>query len=163
MRSNGQGAVQLRFAKLKGVLDQPKSAALIRLFFMKNLFEKLHEIDARLPVMILDLVAKRKKFSGRVEESSFFRIPSVKSFSVKPGEENLLLQGSGLERKLPSSKTWELLKEQERLNKYMKARIRSMKAVLRAGKPEIFWAMVERDMKRSTAFRLSAINSVIHG
>jgi len=38
-----------------------------------------------------------------------------------------------------------------------------MKAVLRAGKPEIFWAMVERDMKRSTAFRLSAINSVIHG
>jgi len=130
---------------------------------MKNLFEKLQEIDARLPAMILDLVTKRKKFSGRVGESSFFRIPSVKSFTVTPGEENLLLLGSGLDRKLPSSKSFELLKEQERLNKYMAARINAMRAVLKAGKPEIFWAMVEREMKRSTAFRLSAINSVLHG
>jgi len=124
----------------KGALEaiKPQKCSSYQTFFMKNIFDKLHEIDARLPVMILDLVAKRKKFSGRVDESSFFRIPSVKSFSVKPGEENILLQGSGLERKLPSSKTWELLKEQERLNKYMKARIKSMKAVLRAGKPEIF-------------------------
>lgn len=77
---------------------------------MNDLFERLHKIDVRLPAMILDLVAKRKKFSGRVEESSFFRIPSVKSFVVKPNEENLLLQGSGLDKKLPASKSWELLK-----------------------------------------------------
>jgi hypothetical protein len=71
---------------------------------MDTLFEKLLKIDVKLASLVLDLVAVRKPFSGRVEESSFRRIPSVKSFTVKPGEENELLIGSGLERKLPSEK-----------------------------------------------------------
>jgi len=128
---------------------------------MDTLFEKLLKIDVKLASLVLDLVAVRKPFSGRVEESSFRRIPSVRSFEVKPGEENELLIGSGLERKLPSEKKWELVKEQNKMNAYMSRRIKAMRAVLRLGRPDIFWAIVEKEMKRSSAFRTSSINAVL--
>jgi len=128
---------------------------------MDTLFEKLLKIDVKLASLVLDLVAVRKPFSGRVEESSFRRIPSVKSFNVKPGEENELLIGSGLERKLPSEKKWELVKEQNKMNQYMARRIKAMRAVLRIGRPDIFWKIVEKEMTRSVAFRTSSINAVL--
>jgi len=129
--------------------------------FMNTLFEKLLKIDVKLASLVLDLVAVRKPFSGRVEESSFRRVPSVRSFTVKPGEENELLIGSGLERKLPSIKKVDIVKEQNKMNQYMARRIKAMRAVLRLGRPDIFWKIVEKEMKRSTAFRTSAINHVL--
>lgn len=115
----------------------------------------------KLANLVLDLVAVRRRHSGRVEDSSFWRIPSIRSFEVTPGEENSILTGSGLERKLPSSKNVELDKEQNKMNRYMKNRIIAMRAVLRLGRPDIFWSIVEKEMTRSVAFRTSAINAVL--
>jgi hypothetical protein len=105
---------------------------------MDTLFEKLLKIDVKLASLVLDLVAVRKPFSGRVEESSFRRIPSVRSFTVKPSEENELLIGSGLERKLPALMEAEVVKEQNKMNAYIARRIKAMRAVLRLGRPDIF-------------------------
>jgi hypothetical protein len=88
--------------------------------------------------MIDDLLTARESGSGRVAESSFKRIPSVKSFKVKVGENNELLFGTGLERKLPADFKYIMFKEQNRANRYMSIRIKAMRAVLEKGRPDIF-------------------------
>jgi hypothetical protein len=88
--------------------------------------------------MIDDLLTARESGSGRVAESSFKRIPSVKSFKVKVGENNELLFGTGLERKLPADFKYIMFKEQNRANRYMNIRIKAMRAVLSKGRPDIF-------------------------
>jgi len=65
-------------------------------------FEQFSKFDSRLPAMLRDLLASREKTGGRVSDSSFKRIPSIKSFEVNVGEWNQYLQDSGLERRLPA-------------------------------------------------------------
>jgi len=130
---------------------------------MKDSFSKLRDIDSRISVMIDDLLTARESGSGRVAESSFKRIPSVKSFKVKVGENNELLFGTGLERKLPADFKYIMFKEQNRANRYMSIRIKAMRAVLSKGRPDIFWAIVANEMKHSVCFRTSSFNAVFPG
>jgi hypothetical protein len=130
---------------------------------MKNSFEKIQDFDSRLPDMINDLLARREKSSGRVEESSFRRIPSIKAFKVITGEPNLFLEGTGLERKLPAEFKYIIWREQNAANRYMAFRIKALRKVLAKGRPDVFWRMVEHEMKHSLSFRVSAINSVLKG
>jgi len=130
---------------------------------MKDSFSKLKNIDSRISVMIDDLLTARESGSGRVAESSFKRIPSVKSFKVKVGEQNELLFGTGLERRLPADFKFIMFKEQNKANRYMEVRIKAMKAVLAKKRPDIFWAIVENEMKHSVCFRTSAFNAVFPG
>jgi len=130
---------------------------------MKDSFSKLKDIDSRISVMIDDLLTARESGSGRVAESSFKRIPSVKSFKVKVGEQNELLFGTGLERRLPADFKFIMFKEQNKANRYMEVRIKAMKAVLAKKRPDIFWAIVENEMKHSVCFRTSAFNAVFPG
>jgi len=130
---------------------------------MKDSFSKLMDVDSRIAVMINDLHASRDKSGGRVAESSFKRIPSVKSFKVKVGMDNELLHGTGLERKLPADFNYIMFKEQNRVNRYMEVRIKAMRAVLKRQRPDIFWAMVQNEMKHSVCFRTSAFNAVFPG
>jgi len=105
---------------------------------MKDSFDKLNGVDSRVSAMVSDLVASRAHRGGRVYDSSFKRIPSVKEFKVKVGEMNEALIGSGLERRMKPDFKIILFKEQEIANKYMEARLRAMKAALSAGRPKIF-------------------------
>jgi hypothetical protein len=105
---------------------------------MKDSFSKLRDIDSRISVMINDLLASRDKKGGRVAESSFKRIPSVKSFKVKINAQNELLENTGLERRLPADFEYVEFKEQNRTNRYMEVRIKAMRAVLKKKRPDIF-------------------------
>lgn len=126
-------------------------------------FEQFSKFDSRLPAMLRDLLASREKTGGRVADSSFKRIPSIKSFKVNVGEWNQYLQDSGLERRLPADFKYIVWREQNRANRYMQHKIDIMRQVLKDGKPHVFWKMVDHEMKNSTAFRTSAINTVLKG
>jgi len=130
---------------------------------MKDSFSKLRDIDSRISGMISDLLTARNHGGGRVAESSFKRIPSVKSFKVRVGEQNELLFGTGLERKMPADFKYIVFKEQNKANRYMEIRIKAMRAVLKKGRPDIFWAMVQQQMKHSVCFRTSSFNAVFPG
>jgi len=130
---------------------------------MKDSFSKLRDVDSRISAMISDLLTARDSSSGRVAESSFKRIPSVKSFKVKVGENNELLEGTGLERRMPADFKYIMFKEQNKANRYMEIRIKAMRAVLSKGRPDLFWAMVEQQMKHSVCFRTSSFNATFPG
>lgn len=129
---------------------------------MKNIQDPINN-DLQYAASISDVMAPRVRKSNRIMESSFHRIPAVKSFVVKPGRDNTVLNNTGLERKLPSMKSHETHEGNNKMNRYMEFKILSMKKALAAGKPEIYWAMALKEMKNSTAFRTSAFNTVAKG
>jgi len=93
---------------------------------------------ARSDALIRDIVTERRRVSGRLANSSFFRIPAVTSYEIIVGEQNELLRGSGMERRLPNQTFVEIHEDNNRANKFMKARIEYLRKVLKAGKPDIF-------------------------
>lgn len=105
---------------------------------MKDSFDKFNGVDSRVSAMVSDLVTSRAHRGGRIFESSFKRIPSVKAFKVKVGMMNEALLGTGLERRMKPDFKLIVFKEQDRANKYMEARLRAMRAALSAGRPKIF-------------------------
>jgi len=113
--------------------------------------------------MISDIQARNRGSVGRIAESSFFRIPAIKSFKIVSGQPNELLRGTGLDRKLPSKKTVELVEDNNNLNIYMANKITKMRELLRLGKPDKFWELVDHEMRRSIAFRVAAFNKVHKG
>jgi hypothetical protein len=113
--------------------------------------------------MISDIQARNRGSVGRIAESSFFRIPAVKSFNIVSSEENDLLKGTGLDRKLPAKKEVVLQEGNNKLNQYMELKIVKMRQLLNEGKPEEYWKLVDHEMKRSIAFRVSAFNRVHKG
>jgi hypothetical protein len=113
--------------------------------------------------MISDIQARNRGSVGRIAESSFFRIPAVKSFRIEASEENDLLKGTGLDRKLPSKKSVELVEGNNELNIYIENKILKMREYLRLGRPDMFWKLVDHEMKRSIAFRVAAFNRVHKG
>jgi len=124
--------------KRLNTLEEAKIVLTLTTNSMKDSFSKLRDVDSRISVMINDILTSRDKRSARVAESSFRRIPAVKSFKVRVGEQNELLFGTGLERKLPADFKYILFKEQNKANKYMDLKIRAMRKVLKDGKPKIF-------------------------
>jgi len=130
---------------------------------MKDSYSKLNEVDSRVSVMINDLLSTRDHGGGRVAGSSFKRIPSVKAFKVKIGQNNEILDGTGLERRMKPDFKSILFKKQNNANKYMENRIKAMKAVLAKNRPDIFWAMVHKEMRNSVCFRTSSFNAVFPG
>lgn len=127
-----------------------------------NIQEFLNKAAQR-PDLMRDIMEPRATWGNRIEGSSFRRIPSVTSFEIEPGEKNTLLDGSGMTRKLKTKPTRKVHEGNNDMNKYIKFRIREMRAALNAGHPETFWMMVLKEMKYSTAFRLSCFNTVMHG
>lgn len=93
---------------------------------------------ASLQTVLGDVMTPRKAWSGRIENSSFYRIPAVESFKIISGEQNPTLKGTGLDRKLPKTVTRKVHAENEELNKYMAMRIRGMRKALKEGHPEMF-------------------------
>jgi len=113
--------------------------------------------------MINDIQARNRGSVGRIAESSFFRIPAVKSFVIENSEQNELLKGTGLDRKLPSAKRVELNESNDTHNKYMTDKIIKMRHLIQEGKPEKFWKLVDHEMRRSIAFRVASFNKVHKG
>jgi len=113
--------------------------------------------------MINDIQARNRGSVGRIAESSFFRIPAVKSFVIENSEVNELLKGTGLDRKLPSKKRVELNESNNAHNKYMEEKIIKMRHLIQEGKPEQFWKLVDHEMRRSIAFRVASFNKVHKG
>jgi len=111
--------------------------------------------------MIEDIRTERSKVSGRIENSSFFRIPAVKNFDIIVKEQNELLKGTGFDRKLQAEFDYEVFGDNNVWNKYLKREIKFLRSVRH--KPHVFWAHVEVLMKHSMAFRVSAFNKVHHG
>jgi hypothetical protein len=87
----------------------------------------------------------------------------VNSFRIENSEQNDLLKGTGLDRKLPSKKVVELNESNNRYNKYMTDKIIKMRHLIQEGKPEKFWALVDHEMRRSIAFRVASFNKVHKG
>lgn len=113
--------------------------------------------------MLSDIQARNRGSSGRIAESSFFRIPAVKSFKIEASEENELLKGTGLDRKLPSRKIIKLEEGNNELNRYMEEKILKLRGYLNQGRPDLFWKLVDHEMRRSIAFRVAAFNRVHKG
>jgi hypothetical protein len=113
--------------------------------------------------MLHDVFIPRSPKGGRVLGSSFHRIPSVISFNVRPGRDNLLLKDTGFDRKMPSLKEGEIHESNNAMNNYMAYKIARMKEALQSGNTKLYWAMAVEEMKRSKAFRLSAFNKVMKG
>lgn len=88
--------------------------------------------------MLSDIQARSRGSTGRIADSSFFRIPAVKSFNIEMSEENELLKGTGLDRKLPSKKIVKLIESNNTHNVYMANKISKMREYIREGKPEMF-------------------------
>jgi len=61
--------------------------------------------------MIEDIRTERSKVSGRIENSSFFRIPAVKNFDIIVKEQNELLKGTGFDRKLQAEVDYQIFGE----------------------------------------------------
>jgi hypothetical protein len=118
---------------------------------------------SHLYAMIRDIRTPRTGGSGRIADSSFFRIPSVKSFEIISGEPNELLRGSGMLRKMKSRKFVELHESNERYNEFMTHEIKFLRELLRIKRQDLYWAHVEMLMKRSIAFRTSAFNKTLKG
>lgn len=113
--------------------------------------------------MISDIQARNRGSVGRIAESSFFRIPAVKSFNITAGEPNELLRGTGLDRKLPSKRSVELCEDQNELNIYMANKIVKLREYLRLGRADLFWKLVDHEIRHSIAFRVAAFNKVHKG
>jgi len=124
---------------------------------------KSSKLESRVSAMISDLLLSRAQRGGRVYESSFKRIPSVKSFEVKVGQQNEFLLDTGLDRRMKADFKLILNQKQNRANEYMESRLRAMKSALSAGKVDIFWAMAIKEMKHSVCFRTSSFNAVFPG
>lgn len=118
---------------------------------------------ARYDALIRDIRTERRKVSARIDLSSFYRIPSVKKYEIIVGDNNDLLRNTGMERRLPNQTFVELHESNNRVNKFMTQRIKYLRTVLKAGKPDIFWAEAEKLMRTSTAFRTAAFNAVLKG
>jgi hypothetical protein len=104
----------------------------------KNATPNFPSDASSLESMINDIQARNRGSVGRIAESSFFRIPAVKSFRIESSEENELLKGTGLDRKLPSTKRVELNESNDTHNKYIKDKISKMKHLIRTGKSAEF-------------------------
>lgn len=128
-----------------------------------TMLKKLLDKAARLPVDLSDIMNPRKKWDGRVEHSSFHRVPAVTSFEIEPRRENLILSKTGIDRKLEGESTRVKHERNEQLNRYIGYRIRSMRLALTNGNPEEFWKIARREMRYSVAFRVCAFNSVLKG
>jgi len=88
--------------------------------------------------MLHDVFVPRSPKGGRVLGSSFHRIPSVISFNVRPGRDNLLLKDTGFDRKLPPLKESEIHESNNAMNNYMEYKIGRMKEALAAGNTKLY-------------------------
>jgi len=102
------------------------------------MLRKLLDKAARHPVDLRDIMNPRMKWDGRVEHSSFHRVPAVTSFEIEPSRENLILSKTGLDRMLDRESTRGRHEANEKLNRYIAYRIRSMRLALANGNPEEF-------------------------
>lgn len=90
------------------------------------------------PGQIRDILVPRQKWDGRIDGSSFFRVPSVRSFEVTPSPINPVLEKAEISRKLPPTTERTIDKRNNSLNRYMTIRIRAMRKALNANRPDIF-------------------------
>jgi hypothetical protein len=89
-------------------------------------------------VMTNDLFLARKKSDGRIEGSSFKRIPSIHSLSIVQQSINPLTLDSGMDRKYRPIIRPEIYANQNLANRYMSFKIRLLRTLLSKGLHNIF-------------------------
>jgi len=114
-------------------------------------------------VMTNDLFWSPKKSDGRIEGSSFKRIPSIHSLSITQSRINPLTLDSGMDRKFRPILRPEIHANQNLANRYMSFKIKLLRTLHSKGLHSIFWAVVAKEMRYSTSFRVSAFNAVMKG
>lgn len=82
---------------------------------------------------------------------------------MTPRKSNEILKGTGLDRRLDGEVDRKVHEKNNEYNKYMEYKIKCMKKALENNQPHTFWNLVNQQMKRSTAFRTSAFNTVLKG
>jgi len=102
------------------------------------MLKKLLDKAARHPVDLRDIMNPRMKWDGRVEHSSFHRVPAVTSFELEPSRENLILSKTGLDRMLEKETTRGKHEANEKLNRYISYRVKSMRKALENNNPTEF-------------------------
>jgi hypothetical protein len=106
------------------------------------------------------LKISKGKFTGRILNSGWRRVPAITKFNVFVQEYNSILEKIGIKLRLPPKIEWELTK-MDRCNRYMKHQVIRLNKAKAEGKNELFWHIARLCMSKSVSFRLSAINRVI--
>lgn len=125
---------------------------------------KRESLFSKFPKSMTEILKKfaRANFSGKVAKSGWHRIPAVSGFKVWSGEWNPLLKAIGINKKLPKSVLIDI-RYSNNLNKYMAFQIRRLRKLRDEGRTGMFWTVAYALLKRSVAFRVSALNHVLEG
>jgi hypothetical protein len=100
----------------------------------------------------------RVNFTGKIEKSSWNRIPAVSNVTVKVGELNDLLKRIGIDKRLPANIKFDD-RDTKAMNRYMGHQIIRLRKA--QGSPSTFWTIANFCLLRSASFRASAINHVL--
>lgn len=82
---------------------------------------------------IRDIMAPRVQRSNRILETGFRRVPSVVNFTIYPSLVNTLLEGTGLDRNLPTKTMREIHESNNKHNDYMERQLAYLKRLLAKG------------------------------
>lgn len=104
----------------------------------------------------------RGKAQTKLCDSGWKRIPAISSMTMKIGEYNQLLKEIGISRRLPTQ--FEFKENPNKaLNRYMIYQLKRLERFRDEGKSSKYWFVAWTLMKKSTAFRVSAINRIFPG
>lgn len=107
-----------------------------------------------------DILEKGQSFSGRIGNTGWKYIPSVKTFDIIPGEVNEMLRKVGLKRKLPKKVLWKTHKSTQSMNDYMKYQVSRLERFRNRGDWKSYWKVCIHLFRNSTAFRTSAFSRI---
>jgi len=106
-------------------------------------------------------LSQDKAYGRIIKNSSWRRLPAIKSFEVIVNEYNGILEKLGINLRIPSNIKSEK-NTTDRANRYMKHQILRIRKY-KTSNPKLAWHIALSCIKRSVSFRLSAINYVIPG
>jgi len=110
------------------------------------------------------LTLNKVKGLGRLlKDSPFRRIPSVSRYDIITNPYNFLLEKLGIKLRLPKKVIYEVIPENEGLNKYMEHILKRIRKLTSQGEYAKAWKVAKLNIKYSKAFRATAFNFVCKG
>lgn len=110
------------------------------------------------------LTLNKVKGLGRLlKDSPFRRIPSVCKYDIITNPYNFLLEKLGIKLRLPKKVIYEVIEENEGLNKYMEHILKRIRKLTSRGEYAKAWKVAKLQIKYSKAFRVTAFNFVCKG
>lgn len=110
------------------------------------------------------LTLNKVKGLGRLlKDSPFRRIPSVSKYDIITNSYNFLLEKLGIKLRLPKKVIYEVIPENEGLNKYMEHILKRIRKLTSKGEYAKAWKVAKLNIKYSKAFRITAFNFVCKG